>query len=79
MEASAPPLRITLEPTAVVRELPIWKYQASSDEPVPTSVNIPVRYAELLKLYVPGFNVNPPRSTPSNVAPFRAEIISYAV
>lgn len=47
-QANAPPLSTTLDPAAVIREVPIWKYQASLDEPVPTSVKAPVRVAELL-------------------------------
>jgi hypothetical protein len=64
----------TLDPAAVVSEVPIWKYQASVLDPVPASVKTPVIAAEVPKLYVPGAKVVPPRSSVSTVAPSRFAI-----
>jgi len=38
----------TLDPAAVIRDVPIWKYQASVEDPVPAKVKVPVIAAELL-------------------------------
>jgi hypothetical protein len=65
----------TLEPLAVITVDPTWKYQASLGDPVPARVKVPVRNAELLKLYVPGERTMPPRSNPvREVAPPRLAI-----
>ncbi len=41
-----PPVITTVDPAAVVRVLPIWKYHASSALPVPTRVRTPVSCAD---------------------------------
>ena len=48
LQASPPPVITILEPAAVTRDVPIWKYQASVEDPVPAKVKIPVIAAELL-------------------------------
>jgi hypothetical protein len=48
LHANPPPVSRTLDPDAVVREDPIWKYHASLAEPVPTRVKVPVTAAEEL-------------------------------
>ena len=53
---------------ATVKDVPIWKYQASLGENVPSRVRVPVSSAELLKLYVPTGKVMPPRSPVNGVA-----------
>jgi hypothetical protein len=79
LQANAPPVSTIPEPVAVIKELPIWKYQASLDEPVPARAKTPVRAAELLKLYVPGGKVLPPRLPVKGIAPPRVTSILYAV
>jgi hypothetical protein len=48
LHANPPPVSRTLDPDAVVREDPIWKYHASLAEPVPARVKVPVTAAEEL-------------------------------
>ena len=69
------------DPAPVISVLPIWKFQASEEEPVPASDNTPpaARLAEPLKLYVPGARVIPARSPVSIIAPRRLATWSYAV
>jgi hypothetical protein len=46
LHANPPPVSTTLDPDAVIREDPIWKYHASLAEPVPARVKVPVTAAE---------------------------------
>jgi hypothetical protein len=48
LHANPSPVSRTLDPDAVVREDPIWKYHASLAEPVPARVKVPVTAAEEL-------------------------------
>jgi hypothetical protein len=48
LHANPPPVSTTLDPDAVIREDPIWKYHASLAEPVPARVKVPVTAAEEL-------------------------------
>jgi hypothetical protein len=48
LHANPPPVSRTLDPDAVIREDPIWKYHASLAEPVPARVKVPVTAAEEL-------------------------------
>ncbi len=41
-----PPMISTVDPIAVVRVLPIWKYHASSALPVPSRVKTPLNCAD---------------------------------
>jgi len=50
LQASPPPVIKTLEPADVIKDVPIWKYQASVEDPVPAKVKVPVIAAEVLKL-----------------------------
>lgn len=73
-----PPVIRTLEPAAVMRVVPVWKYHASLAEPVPARVKIPVMAADVPKLYVPGAKLVPPRSPVRTVAPLRPNRVLYA-
>ncbi len=59
-EASAPLIRLTLAPVAVVSVLAIWK----TYWPWPLRVSTPVSAADEENLYTPGVSVIPPRSKP---------------
>jgi hypothetical protein len=48
LQANPPLVSRTLDPDAVIREDPIWKYHASLAEPVPARVKVPVTAAEEL-------------------------------
>jgi len=56
-----PPVITTVDPVAVVSVEPIWKYHASSGEPVPTRVKTPDSWAEAGYSYTPGPSTSPPR------------------
>ena len=48
LHGNPPPVSRTVDPDAVIREDPIWKYHASLAEPVPARVKVPVTAAEEL-------------------------------
>ena len=59
-----PPITVTEEAGAVVRELPIWKMNTALGSPSVFKVRAPVRLADELKWYTPGASVKPPKFTP---------------
>lgn len=60
----AEPMVSTLELLAVVSVLPILKMNTAAGLPCPSSVSVPVSWAEELKQYTPGVRVRVPRSCP---------------
>ena len=60
LAAVTPPVRTTLLPVPVVRELAIWKMKTLLDAPL--SMRVPVRPSGDVELYRPGVRVCPLRS-----------------
>jgi hypothetical protein len=79
LQASAPPVSLTVLLEAVIRVDPAWKTNTALGLFCAFSVSVPVRPSPEVALYTPGARVCPPRSLDTVVAGIRPAASLYAV